>query len=71
MRACVRAFTFHKFGSDFDQEGITALHKAAEVGYVDVARMLLEKGADVKAVTLVCITRAFLLPYFLPDNLQS
>ena len=33
------------------QDGITALHSAAEGGHVDAVRLLLEKGADVMAAT--------------------
>ena len=32
------------------QEGVTALHNAAKLGYVDAAVLLIEKGADIKQV---------------------
>lgn len=35
------------------QYGCTPLHKAAEVGHVAVASLLLDKGADMDAKTLV------------------
>ncbi len=34
-----------------DEEGYSALHAAAENGYLDVVRLLVEKGADVQHKT--------------------
>ncbi|MGI9305518.1 MAG: ankyrin repeat domain-containing protein [Gammaproteobacteria bacterium] len=35
-----------------DESGLTALHRAAAKGYVDIARLLIEHGADVSSTDL-------------------
>ena len=37
----------------FSQEGATALHYALREGYSDIAKLLLDKGADISATTNV------------------
>ncbi|KAG2180895.1 hypothetical protein INT43_008475 [Umbelopsis isabellina] len=37
--------------NDRDDQGLTALHYASDGGHLDVIKLLVEKGADVNALT--------------------
>ena len=59
MRCVKRHFTSQPFGHVLHEENVnavavsegTALHSAAEGGHVDVAKVLIQNGVDVSAVT--------------------